>query len=94
MFNLKDLYQWCGIPENQLEKHAALRVPIRIVPDADALGELMAMEFVKEIERVNQSGRVCHAIVPCGPNEWYAPFVRMINERRVIAAQSRGVSYG
>jgi glucosamine-6-phosphate deaminase len=83
MISLKELHTWCSIPADQLEHHSALRVPLLIVPDAKALGEKMALDFIAEIEHANAEGRVFHAIVPCGPNEWYAPFARFVNERRV-----------
>jgi glucosamine-6-phosphate deaminase len=83
MISLKELHTWCSIPADQLERHSALRVPFLIVPDAKALGEKMALDFTAEIERANAEGRVFNAIVPCGPNEWYTPFARIINERRI-----------
>ncbi len=83
MISLKELHTWCSIPADQLERHSALRVPFLIVPDAKALGEKMALDFTTEIERANAEGRVFQTIVPCGPNEWYAPFARIVNERRI-----------
>lgn len=83
MFTKKELYSWCSIPAEELENHPQLRVPLRIVPDAKALGETMAQEFIEEIEKANAQNRQMNAIVPCGPNEWYEPFARIVNEKRV-----------
>jgi len=83
MINIKDLYRWCSIPPNELVNHPERRVPFRIVPDAVALGEAMAEDFAGDIENANREGRKYNAIVPCGPKEWYAPFARIVNERRI-----------
>jgi len=83
MLDLKDLHRWCSIPSGDLAGHPGLRVPLRIVPDAAALGEAMAADFAADIERANREGRPYHAIVPCGPKEWYAPFARIVNVRRI-----------
>ena len=83
MINLKDLYRWCSIPVGELVNHRELRVPLRIVPNAMALGEIMASDFANDIDKANREGRKYHAIIPCGPKEWYAPFARIINERRI-----------
>jgi glucosamine-6-phosphate deaminase len=83
MLDLKQLYRWCSIPEEQLIDHPERRVPLRIVPDAAALGEVMARDFADDIRKANREDREYHAIVPCGPKEWYAPFARIINKERI-----------
>jgi len=83
MVSRRDIYKWCCIPPDQLEHHPELRVPLLIVPDGKALGERMAVDFVDEITRANRMGRPINAIVPCGPNEWYAPFAKIVNKQRI-----------
>jgi len=83
MLDLKELHRWCRIPSGELPNHPERRVPFRIVPDAAALGELMAADFAADIDLANCEGRPYHAIVPCGPKEWYAPFARIVNDRRI-----------
>ena len=83
MIDPNDLYRWCSVPVDELERNAGLKVKLRIVPDSRALGELMASEFAAEIEAANRERRILRAIVPCGPSCWYAPFTRMINEKRI-----------
>ena len=87
MIDVKDLYQWCSIPADGLPGHAGLRTPFRMVADSAAMGELMASDFVEEIERANTEERMIRAIVPCGPKSWYQPFVRLVNERKVNLAR-------
>lgn len=79
----KALHAWCSIPAEALAGHADLRVRYRMVPDSAAMGEMMAEELVDEIVRANAEERPVRAIVPCGPNAWYAPFVRKVNERGI-----------
>ncbi len=81
--NPKDLYEWCRIPAEELARHPQRRVPFRLVRDAEEMGKLMARELVEVIEANNVAGRPTRAIIPCGPKCWYAPFARMVNERRV-----------
>ena len=83
MLNLKDLYNWCSIPANELVNHPDRRVPLRVVPDAAELGEVMARDFADDIKEASREGRKYHAIVPCGPKEWYAPFARIVNGERI-----------
>ncbi|HMH22508.1 MAG TPA: hypothetical protein VK563_12065 [Puia sp.] len=81
--NIIDLYKWCKIPAADLEDHPDLKIRLRIVRDSAEMGEIMAGEFVSDIQLANRSGRSFRAIVPCGPKCWYAPFVRRVNEEKV-----------
>jgi glucosamine-6-phosphate deaminase len=78
-----ELYKWCKIPAGDLERHPDLKMRFRLVKDPAEMGEIMAREFVSDIQSANRSDRPFRAIVPCGPKCWYAPFVRMVNEGKV-----------
>jgi len=77
----KKIYEWCKISPEELLNHPKRRVPLRIVQDAKTLGETMAIDFAEDIKSAD--GKLYHAIVPCGPKEWYAPFAQIINEQRI-----------
>jgi glucosamine-6-phosphate deaminase len=81
--NKKNLYDWCKIPVTELEGHPDLKIPFRLTRDSDEMGEVMAREFVDEINLANVEGKALRAIVPCGPKCWYAPFTRLVNEEKV-----------
>jgi glucosamine-6-phosphate deaminase len=81
--DLKQLYQWCCIPSDQLLSHPDRKIPFRIVADSAALGEIMARDFADDIKQANREGRIYRAIVPCGPKQWYEPFARIVNEERI-----------
>jgi len=81
MLELNDLYAWCCIPAQKLLQHPDLKVPLRIVKDNSALGEIMARDFIEDIKAAGD--RVYRAIIPCGPKDWYAPFARIVNEERI-----------
>lgn len=83
MIDPKALYDWCRIPVDQLLDHPKRRVPLRIVRDSVEMGTLMAKEFLELIVENNRKHRPTRSIVPCGPSCWYAPWVRMVNERNV-----------
>jgi glucosamine-6-phosphate deaminase len=78
-----DLYRWCKVPASELLRHPDLRVKLRIVRDSDEMGQLMAEELVSIIEDNNRRGLPTRAILPCGPNCWYAPYTRLVNARNV-----------
>lgn len=79
----KDLYEWCKIPYDQLERHPRRKVPFRLCADSSEMGRLMARELVDEIRQRNALGEVTRAIIPCGPSCWYKPFADLVNAERV-----------
>ena len=81
------LIEWCRIPADRLASHPALRVPFRMVEDAAEMGRLMAQELVDLVASGNARGTPIRAIVPCGPNAWYAPWTEMVNARGLSLAR-------
>ncbi len=79
----KELYNWCKIPYDQLEKHPERKVPFRLCKDSKEMGEIMARELVDEIIKCNKADKPLRAIIPCGPACWYKPFTDMVNEKNV-----------
>jgi glucosamine-6-phosphate deaminase len=79
--DIKDLYNWCSIPAEDLAKQPQLKIPFRMVDNSEEMGEVMARDFVDEIKAAR--GEPFRAIVPCGPKCWYAPFTRIINDEKV-----------
>src|SRR5215471_13324307 len=79
----KQLYEWCRIPAEALPGHPELRVAFRVVRDSVEMGQTMAQDLVKVIEANSQAGLPSRAIIPCGPNCWYAPFTELVNSRSV-----------
>ena len=78
-----DLYRWCKVPGDQLAKHPDLRVKFRTVRDSAEMGQLMAEDLVSVIEENNKRGLPTRAIIPCGPNCWYAPYTKLVNAKSV-----------
>lgn len=81
--DLKKLYEWCKITAEELLQSKEKRVPLKIVKDANELGEVMARELADDIKRANCEGRIFRFIVPCGPRQWYEPFADMINTEKI-----------
>ena len=79
----RDLYEWCRIPVEKLERHPKRRVPFRLCRDSAAMGDLMARELADEIRAVNERGQPVRAIIPCGPACWYEPFTTLVNRERL-----------
>jgi glucosamine-6-phosphate deaminase len=84
--NKKELYQWCKIPYTELENHPLSKVPFRLCRDSQDMGRIMARELVDEIQAHNRRHEVTRAIIPCGPNCWYAPFTALVNQEKVSLA--------
>ncbi len=79
----KQLYEWCTVPPQELEHHPRLKIPFRMCKDSMEMGVAMAKELIATIEENNRRSRNTRAIIPCGPNSWYAPFAEMVNTRKV-----------
>lgn len=79
----KELYEWCRIPYDRLEKHPKRKVPFRLCRDSAEMGRLMARELVDEIKSHNAKGEETRAILPCGPMCWYRPFTELVNAEKV-----------
>jgi glucosamine-6-phosphate deaminase len=79
----KELFKWCKIPVDALPQHPDLRVRFRIVRDSSEMGQCMARELLEVIQSNNHAGLPTRAIVPCGPNCWYAPFTELVNTLKV-----------
>ena len=82
MIDKTELFRWCSIPAEKLFAEKT-RVPFRLVRDSEEMGELMARELADEILLANREKRLLRAIIPCGPNCWYAPFTKLINTEKI-----------
>ena len=80
---IEDLYQWCKVPVDQLERHPARKIPFRLCQNSSEMGLMMARELVDIIVANNSSGRPTRAIIPCGPACWYKPWVQEVISRKV-----------
>ena len=83
MIDKKQLYEWCVVQAQDLEKHPKRKVPFRLVTDSAQMGEIMAREFCDDIIAANAASRAFRAIVPCGPRAWYEPFTRIVNDEKI-----------
>jgi glucosamine-6-phosphate deaminase len=81
--SLRDLYEWCKVPYDQLANHPQRKVPFRLCRDSGEMGQIMARELVDEILTHQALGRETRAIIPCGPSCWYKPFTDLVNAEQV-----------
>lgn len=79
----EELYNWCKIPFDQLEKHPGRKVPFRLVKDSRDMGILMAKELIEEIVANTANNKTTRAIIPCGPACWYKPFTELVNAQNI-----------
>lgn len=79
----KKLYEWCKVPVEGLEHNINLKIPFRLCNDNIEMGNIMARELVDLIKEKNNKGKYTRAIIPCGPDSWYAPFVKIVNQEKV-----------
>lgn len=81
--NKKELYEWCRIPYTELVNHPHRKIPFRLCKDSQEMGWIMARELVDDIQLHNSRDEKFRAIIPCGPNCWYEPFTKLVNEEQV-----------
>lgn len=82
MIEKMKLFQWCRIPAEDLSCKDT-KVPFRIVRSREEMGDIMARELADEIRLAADEEREYRAIIPCGPNCWYEPFTRIVNEESI-----------
>lgn len=82
MISKKKLYQWCSVPAEQLAAEKT-KVPFRLVQDSKVMGAIMARELADEVLMAIREKRELRAIIPCGPNCWYEPFTRLVNQEKI-----------
>lgn len=59
------------------------KIPVRIMPDNEAVFSLMAEEILREIENNNLQGKRTVLIIPVGPVGQYPYLVEMVNSRNI-----------
>jgi glucosamine-6-phosphate deaminase len=77
------LYEWCKIPVKELDHNRNLKIPLRLCKDNLEMGNIMARELINLIKENNEKGNTTRAIIPCGPDSWYAPFTQIVNSENV-----------
>jgi glucosamine-6-phosphate deaminase len=80
---IENLYNWCKISVRELENNHNLKIPFRLCPDDKEMGYIMARELVDLIKNNNDKNKNTRAIIPCGPDSWYAPFVQIVNDENI-----------
>jgi len=78
-----ELYPWCKIPYDKIEKNPLLKIPFRLVKDSNEMGLIMARELSDEIAANNSAGKNTRAIIPCGPACWYKPFTDLVSREKI-----------
>jgi glucosamine-6-phosphate deaminase len=82
-FTARELYDWCKVPYQELERHPKRKVPFRLCQESAEMGQIMARELVDTIKSAAAQNRELRAIIPCGPSCWYAPFAAIVNREQV-----------
>ncbi len=77
------LYEWCKVSVEGLEHNINLKIPFRLCKDNVEMGNIMARELIDLIKENNNKGKYTRAIIPCGPDSWYAPFVKIVNDEKI-----------
>lgn len=54
---IKDLYNWCKVPVDQLMDRPDLKIPFRLLNNSDEMGEVMAGELVEDVKAANAAGK-------------------------------------
>lgn len=73
---------WSLEGEELVAAAAAAGVPLRVLPDREALYHDFASAMLAEIERAAAEDRPCRLIIPVGPRGQYPLFVALCHRRR------------
>ncbi|MDR2864712.1 MAG: hypothetical protein LBV68_03770 [Spirochaetaceae bacterium] len=79
----EDLYRWCCIPADALEKHPDKKVKLVIKDTKDAAMDRAGNMMADEVKANNAAGKATTWVLPAGPAEPYTSFIKRINTERI-----------
>ncbi len=79
----EELFSWCSVPRQELDKRQDLKVKLDIKKDRDtmmqAIGNMMADEIIKN----NKEGKPTKWVLPAGPTDEYDVLIERVNKERI-----------
>jgi glucosamine-6-phosphate deaminase len=81
--NSNDLFSWCQISAEELERHPQAKVPIRVLPGPVDVHKAIARMMADEVIANNVEGLPTRWILPCGPTGQYPYFTKIVNQEHI-----------
>jgi len=79
----EELFRWCSIPVDELEKQAGLKTRLLIKPDRAATMQMIGNMMADEVIQHNREGQITRWILPAGPTDEYDTFIARVNEEKI-----------
>lgn len=79
----EELFRWCSIPVDQLEKQAGLKTRLLIKPDRPETMKMIGNMMADEVIQHNREGKITRWILPAGPTDEYDIFIARVNQEKI-----------
>ena len=79
----QELFRWCSVPYQELERRSDLKVKLNMKPDRKQIMEEIGNMMADEVIAFNKAGKTLKWVLPAGPTDEYDILIRRINEERI-----------
>jgi glucosamine-6-phosphate deaminase len=79
----EELFRWCSIPVDELQKQAGLKTRLLIKPDRAATMQMIGNMMADEVIQHNREGKITRWILPAGPTDEYDTFIARVNNEKI-----------
>jgi len=78
-----DLFKWCSIPYQELEKQDHLKIKLAMKPTRAETMSMIGNMMADEVVEFNSRGKTLKLILPAGPTDEYDVFIERVNRERI-----------
>ena len=79
----EELFRWCSIPWQELEKQPDLKTKLIIKPDRAEMMHMIGNMMADEVIAHNAAGQPTKWVLPAGPTDEYDIFIDRVNKERI-----------
>ena len=79
----EELYRWCSIPWQDLEKQPDLKTKLVIKEDRASMMSIIGNMMADEVIQHNAEGKLTKWVLPAGPTDEYDIFIDRVNKERI-----------
>ena len=79
----EELYRWCSIPWQDLEKQPDLKTKLVIKEDRASMMKIIGNMMADEVIQHNAEGKLTKWVLPAGPTDEYDIFIDRVNKERI-----------
>ena len=79
----EELFHWCSIPREELEKREDLKVKLMVEPDRKRIMDRIGHMMADEAAAFSKAGRPLKWVLPAGPTDEFDIFIHRVNQERI-----------